>query len=238
MKRLLLTLLMSSLSGLASASVADGTPFHPSQLGGAFTGFSGSETGDQLFSVKDTDGGLDDIVASLYIEVAGYKNANSFGIYQKGTPGNFLEIFSGPEAPSLFGAKTIQWSASGNQVCVLGGGSCNNNINKNSFGFYLSGPGGTFYSENALNGGADQMWSFNVGGLNGADFVLAFEDLALNSEEGSDGDHNDMVIGVHDIMPAAIPPNEVPLPAAAWMFFSGMMGFLGLSRRKTQAIQA
>lgn len=212
MKKILLSLLVLSMSQAASAAMVDGVAFHPSQLP-AFSTFAGAETGDELFKVNS-----DPVVATLLFELAGYSNVNSFGIYEVSNPLNTLEVFSGSDSAVL--SKTVSWSTA-TDVCVSGGG-CASNIDKNMFGFYLkSGNGSTYFSQAALNGGIDQMWSFFVNGMADVDYVLGFEDKVINSDK----DHNDFIVGIKSV-------KAVPLPAAVWMFGTALMGFLGFSRRK------
>ncbi len=56
-------------------------------------------------------------------------------------------------------------------------------------------------------------------------YILGFDD----SGGGSDRDFDDFVVGVN-LSPSNLPP--VPLPAAAWLFGSALMGFVVLSNRR------
>lgn len=210
MKKVLLALALSSLSGLASAS------FVPTDYDSEFAGYVVSAA--ELFSIKDSDGSDDDILASLYLENAGLSATNSFGIYQAGNKDNKLALFTG--ADSVGKSRAAQWSDADTVSTKYGSA---NGINLNSFGFYLNNGSETFYSEKALNSdGLDHMLAFYVEHLLlGPDYIVSFEDLSGLGDQ----DFDDMVVGVHDV-------KAVPLPAAVWMFGSALMGFLGLSRRK------
>jgi hypothetical protein len=137
-------------------------------------------------------------VTTLLIEIAGNKNQNEFGIYPIGNTSIKAPIFTGPESPSA-NAKTITFDAGTTSVSVNGGTSVD--FGGTQFGFYLKGPGGTFYSEQYLNGGSlDQLVTF-VGAntlFHSYDRILAFEDLPLNS---SDKDYNDLVVGLTVVVP-------------------------------------
>ncbi|MCF7999322.1 MAG: DUF4114 domain-containing protein [Methylovulum sp.] len=215
------------LATLALSMQVDAAPFKPSDLGGSpYIGNTYAE-GGEVFSIKDTDGGLDDLSAHMFFEnpFAGYKNVNTFGIYKKDDPTVRLEVFSGPESPSFFG-KSVEWSTA-TDVCVQGG-SCVSGINKNAFGFYLTNSSGSLYSQKSLNpGGVDQMLAYFVNGIGGVDFVLGWEDLA----NGGDHGYNDMVLGIHDVA-------AVPVPAAIWLFGSALAGLVGVSRRKAAGLAA
>jgi len=125
-----------------------------------------------------------------------------------------------------------------------------------AFGFYLQQPAGAgnerFYSESVRNAGrngdptaTDYMYSYTGNGayfLNGSlyaptivegtqfdsdDAIIAWEDL----RNGSDGDYQDMVVLLRDVVPNASP---VPLPAAFWLFGTALAG-LGAFRRRAPA---
>ena len=127
-----------------------------------------------------------------------------------------------------------------------------------SFGFYLQQPASAgaerFYSESFRNTGrngdplaTNYMQSFLGNGatfLNGSayapdtvegtlfdstDAIIAWEDLRT----GSDGDYQDLVVLLRDIVPTAMAP--VPLPAAAWLFGSALFGCGLMGRRRRTA---
>lgn len=57
-------------------------------------------------------------------------------------------------------------------------------------------------------------------------YIIAWEDLA----DGGDGDFNDLVVLVrNDVAPAV-----VPLPAALWLFASGLLGLATIVRRRAR----
>ena len=167
---------------------------------------------------------------SLVFEFAGFANANSFGIYDIFDTGNTLEIFSGGD-----GAGSFEVSLGlGNTFISLSDGEVAT-FASTAFGYYLDGPGGTFYSQSFLNpGGADQMVAFQGNGdiyidalgygaalFSEGEYVLAFEDLPIT---GSDRDFSDFVVLVSSVTP-------VPAPAALGLLGFALMG-LGLARRR------
>jgi hypothetical protein len=165
-----------------------------------------------------------DPAAALIIEIAGYRDGNTFGIYNQENPNQRLEVFSGPDSAPL-GPRSIiiptQWT---------------------TFGFYLANSSQNFiwYSDSSLNagGGLDHMVAYQ--GRDGAsfkldpsnpgsaiafdsnDYILAWEDLNLG-----DRDYNDMVVLVQNVRPAAVPEGG----ATAALFGISLIGIGLLSLR-------
>jgi hypothetical protein len=123
---------------------------------------------------------------TLMIELSGFAAGNAIGVYNS----------NGPVAPPLFqifpGAATAGWFATahfagGNLTVtlfdnnsVIQGQNFYAGVNANGFGFYLSGPGGTFYSQDArnpLNGGNAQILTYLGTGQNFGDWWECFEDV-------------------------------------------------------------
>ena len=136
-------------------------------------------------------------------------------------------------------------------------GSVSSVFASSSFGFYLQQPasagGERFYSESSRNAGRngdpnakDYMYSYIGNGatflngstyapgmvkgtkFDGSDALIAWEDL----RNSSDGDYQDMVVLLRDIVPS---PAPVPLPAAAWLFGSALAGLGVFGRRRRSA---
>ena len=69
--------------------------------------------------------------------------------------------------------------------------------------------------------GLDHMVTWRItGGQGTGSWVIAWEDLP----GGGDQDFNDVVLEVH--------VQAVPIPAAVWLFGSGLLGLIGIARRK------
>jgi hypothetical protein len=67
--------------------------------------------------------------------------------------------------------------------------------NRNAVGFYLDGPGGRFYSQDARNpAAAPQVLWFAGTGLNSCSWWIAFEDTSLSA--GADADFDDVILYV------------------------------------------
>jgi hypothetical protein len=144
---------------------------------------------------------------TLMIELAGNAASNNIGVYNANGPVNPPQFLVFP------GAASAGWFA----ACHFGGGNLvvtlfdNNSViqgqsfypgvNANGFGFYLSGPGGTFYSQDARNGGSTPRALTYAGtGNNFGDWWECFEDLAPG---GSDNDFEDAVLLLQSVVPTA-----------------------------------
>lgn len=153
--------------------------------------------------------------AALKIEIAGLASSNKFGVYKKGDPNTKLMLFSGSAGP---GASIVF-----NPLTALG---------STDFGFYLTSPRGTWYTESSLNDPgqtSDQHFAFFeapplVPGLKA--YYIGAEDtpfLDSNGQPWADRDYQDMVVYVSNI------PD-----ASTWMLFlSGMPAVLMLRRRRS-----
>lgn len=154
---------------------------------------------------------------TLQIELAGNAAANTIGIYNAG-----LAV---PPLYQMFpGAATNGWYATASfrtgptrlivnlfdnnanfvgSTTYLAGPPDNSN-----FGYYLSGPGGTFYSQDARNAGsAAQMVTFAGTGVNTGSWWLCMEDLPVGG--GSDQDYDDAVLFLESV-------NPTPVSTTSW----------------------
>ena len=57
--------------------------------------------------------------------------------------------------------------------------------------------------------------------------MLGYDDQVFDD----DNDFEDMLVRA-DFRPASVVPSDVPLPAAVWLFGGGLMGLIGIARRK------
>jgi len=196
---------------------------------------------DELWSISMSGGSVN----TLMFEVAGYRNNNTFGIYDPLNPANRVQIFEGNDSPGGWNngsQRTLSINTNGG-VMVYGPDSNNSmymltgQFSGNLFGYYLDGPGGTFFSQASLNAGVDHMVSFQGdgeyhGAINGFaggtwgsnEFILGWEDL---NSSNWDYDYNDFVVMVESVSPQT----EVPVPATLGIFALGL-GLLGLRRRQ------
>lgn len=150
---------------------------------------------------------------TIMIELAGNADQNTLGIYDATVASPTLyQVFPGAAAARW--SAMVSFLASGDIVvnlfdnnAILQGTTTYSGANVDSVGFYLEGPGGTFYSEDRRNGGDPQALMFQGTGQNFGDFWVCWEDLHFNA--GSDQDFNDEVLLIQSFAP-------VPASPATW----------------------
>jgi hypothetical protein len=176
--------------------------------------------------------------ATILLELAGFADFNEFGVYDPSNPANQLDVFAGRLGPGATASLTFTNVAGGTQITMSIIGSPaparSTVFLSEAFGFFLSTPqGNTFYSQSSLNtGGVDRSYAyrgtgqwFQRGGALGTQFgvsdaILAYEDLLQG-----DNDFQDFVVLVRGVEP-------IPLPAAALLFLSGLIGLRARGERR------
>lgn len=84
---------------------------------------------------------------------------------------------------------------------------------RNSIGFYLQGPGGTFYSQDARNAaGAPQALVYAATGINTGSLWWCWEDVAPS--DGSDQDFDDVVVFVDNLSSGCF--GQCPVRSTSW----------------------
>ena len=147
---------------------------------------------------------------TLMIELAGNAASNSIGVYNSGAPAPLFQVFPGAASAGWFA--TCHFGPGGtlavllyDQNAVFQGQTNYAGVNRNSFGFYLMGPGGTFFSQDALNGGSPQILTYAGTGVNFGDWWECFEDLPF-VQGGALTDFEDAVVLLQSVAPT---PNNV-----------------------------
>ena len=177
-------------------------------------------------------------VTTILLEAAGYRDRNIFGVYAPGlnSTRTMVDVFQGSAGPGA--ALTITFS--GGHIYFGGSDRGAFPLNPNGeVGFYLRPNGSTtttFYSDQSLNGGLDQMVTFSgtPGAIVAPDtdfrpesrFVVAWEDISYNS---SDKDFNDMVLQM------TVVPEPTTMIAGALLLLPFGVSTLRILRKKRAA---
>jgi hypothetical protein len=137
---------------------------------------------------------------TLMIELTAAAAGNSIGVYHAGLAAPALnQVFPGAATAGWFA--TCHFSG-GNLVVtlfdnnsVIQGQAFYPGIPANNFGFYISGPNGTHYSQDSRNpGGAAKVLTYAGTGQNFGDWWECFE-------EATDDDFDDAVLLIQSVVP-------------------------------------
>jgi hypothetical protein len=141
------------------------------------------------------------------IELAGNAPTNDLGIYNGSAgpvPPLYL-VFPGAASAGWFATASFRTGPIRVVInlfdanAVFQGTNSFLGADRNNFGYYLQGPGGLFYTQDARNAGSvAQALAYAGTGINFGQWWLAWEDLAA---AGSDHDFNDAVLFLESVNP-------------------------------------
>ena len=148
---------------------------------------------------------------TVLIELSGNSAANTIGLYN-------ASLVAPPLYQVFPGAATNDWFATASfrtlptrvvinlfdNNAALQGTTTYLGADKNDFGFYLMGPGGSFYTQDARNPGSNaQALTYAGTGVNTGQWWLCWED-ADRSGVGADDDFDDAVLFLESVNPTPV----------------------------------
>jgi len=149
---------------------------------------------------------------TFQIELTGNAAANTLGIYNGSVAVPPLyQLFPGAATSGWFAVASFRSAPTRVIVSLFDANAAFQGSttylagppDKNDFGFYLMGPGGTFYMQDARNpGGKAQMLAFAGTGPNSGSWWAAFEDGPVAS--GADADYDDAVLFLESVNPTPV----------------------------------
>lgn len=148
---------------------------------------------------------------TLQLELGLFAPDNTIGIYNASEASPPLyEVFPGSAGPGWFALAAFRTAPLRVVVSLFDAGTVFQGsttylgADKDDFGFYLSGPGGLFYTQDSRNAGsAAQALTFSGTGVNAGSWWLCWEDLAVGGG-GADSDFDDAVLFLESVNPTPV----------------------------------
>ncbi|MEQ1833725.1 MAG: hypothetical protein ABL977_11775 [Candidatus Eisenbacteria bacterium] len=154
---------------------------------------------------------------TVQLELSATAAANTVGLYNAsaGIPALY-QVFPGAATANWFATASFRTAPARVIVtlfddnAIIQGQTTYLGADANDFGFYIQGPNGTFYTQDARNpggpGGTAQALAFKATGGNSGNWWLAFEDAG---PANSDRDFDDCVLFMESV-------NPTPVKSTTW----------------------
>ena len=216
MKRFVtMTVLVALVAIAGSASAALRIPQVP-VLGGGLQGYLNGQ-GESINVLTDQNAAQRwaatvsaNATFTIQVELAGNAASNTIGIYNASAVAPALyQVFPGAATSGWFA--TVSFRSAPTRAIVnlldasatLQGNTVYLGADKTDFGYYLQGPGGLFYSQDARNaGGVAQALTYAGTGINSGQWWQAWEDVPVGG--GSDEDFDDCVLFLESVNPTPV----------------------------------
>lgn len=214
------SLLALALVSATSASAALRSPQVP-VLGGTLQTYLNSVDGginvaaDQDASQRWAVTASTNATFTVMVELSGDAGSNALGVYNAGVGSPTLyQLFPGAAQAGWFAVASFRNTPTRVVVnlfddsAVLQGTTTYLGADRTNFGFYISGPGGTWYTQDSRNAGdAVQALAYAGTGFNAGQWFLCFEDASVLGS--SDKDYDDAVLFMESV-------NPTPVTGTSW----------------------
>lgn len=214
------SLLALALVSATSASAALRSPQVP-VLGGTLQTYLNSVDGginvaaDQDVSQRWAVTASTNATFTVMVELSGDAGSNALGLYNAGVGSPTLyQLFPGAAQAGWFAVASFRNTPTRAVVnlfddsAVLQGTTTYLGADRTNFGFYISGPGGTWYTQDSRNAGdAVQALAFAGTGFNAGQWFLCFEDASVRG--ASDKDYDDAILFMESV-------NPTPVTGTSW----------------------
>jgi hypothetical protein len=141
---------------------------------------------------------------TLMAEFTGNAAANEVGVYNATDPSATPTLFPLLPPSAAAGWYVAVHFAGGNLVATLfdntaafQSSTTYIGVDQNAFGFYIKGPGGTYYSEDSRNGGKAQVLTYSGTGSFYGTLWECFEESAYNS---GTSDFDDAILNLQSVV--------------------------------------
>jgi hypothetical protein len=152
-------------------------------------------------------------VFTIQVELGANAANNTLGLYNASSVSPSLyQVFPGAATAGWFAVASFRSSPTRVVVNLFDDNAASQGstvylgADRNDFGFYISGPNGTWYTQDSRNAGAAQALTFAGTGINSGQWWLCFEDTTL---DGTTQDYADAVLFLESV-------NPTPVSKSSW----------------------